>query len=120
MSSVFQRIFAKRSRGEPEKPQVLEINKMNNTTYLFPVTASEISETSFMERSKNISLERPNNISSERSNNISFTENPVSRSSLVPAGLYCVIEDFLTEYDLRLLEEEERADMIARKSKEIK
>lgn len=42
-----------------------------------------------------------------------------SFSSHCPPGLYCVIDDFLTEYDLRLLEEEERADLIARKSKEI-
>ena len=27
----------------------------------------------------------------------------------VPAGLYCVFDDFLSEYELRLLEEEQRA-----------
>jgi hypothetical protein len=32
-----------------------------------------------------------------------------------PPGLYCVIDEFLTEYDLRLLEEEERAEIVAKK-----
>ena len=35
--------------------------------------------------------------------------------STCPPGLYCVIDEFLTEYDLRLLEEEERAEMLAKK-----
>ena len=35
--------------------------------------------------------------------------------STCPPGLYCVIDDFLTEYDLRLLEEEERAEIVAKK-----
>ena len=30
----------------------------------------------------------------------------------VPAGLYCVIDDFLSEYKLRLLEEEQRAMLL--------
>ena len=29
--------------------------------------------------------------------------------------LYCVIDEFFTEYDLRLLEEEERAEIVAKK-----
>ena len=29
--------------------------------------------------------------------------------------LYCVIDEFLTEYDLRLLEEEERAEIVAKR-----
>jgi hypothetical protein len=32
-----------------------------------------------------------------------------------PPGLYCVIDEFITEYDLRLLEEEERAEIVAKK-----
>ena len=36
-----------------------------------------------------------------------------------PAGLYCVIEDFLTEYDLRLLEEEQRAELLAATSRAV-
>ena len=32
-----------------------------------------------------------------------------------PPGLYCVIDEFLTEYDLRIIEEEERANIVARK-----
>ena len=31
-----------------------------------------------------------------------------------PAGLYCVIDDFLSEYELRLFEEEERARQVQR------
>ena len=30
----------------------------------------------------------------------------------VPAGLYCVIDDFLSEYELRLLQEEQRAKLL--------
>ena len=30
----------------------------------------------------------------------------------VPTGLYCVIDDFLSEYELRLLEEEQRAKLL--------
>ena len=30
----------------------------------------------------------------------------------VPAGLYCVIDDFLSEYELRLLEEEQWAKLL--------
>ena len=37
--------------------------------------------------------------------------------SSCPPGLYCVIDQFLTEYDLRIIEEEERADIVARKGK---
>ena len=39
--------------------------------------------------------------------------------STCPPGLYCVIDDFLTEYDLRLLEEEERAEMVANRPNHI-
>ena len=35
--------------------------------------------------------------------------------SSCPPGLYCVIDEFLTEYDLRILEEEERANIVAEK-----
>ena len=36
-----------------------------------------------------------------------------------PAGLYCVIEEFLTEYDTRILEQEERAELLARRARQI-
>ena len=39
--------------------------------------------------------------------------------STCPPGLYCVIDEFLTEYDLRLLEEEERAEIVAKRSSEF-
>ena len=29
-----------------------------------------------------------------------------------PTGLYCVIDDFLSEYEMRLFEEEERARLL--------
>ena len=35
--------------------------------------------------------------------------------SSCPQGLYYVIDEFLTEYDLRILEEEERANIVAEK-----
>ena len=38
--------------------------------------------------------------------------------SSCPPGLYCVIDEFLTEYDLRIIEEEERADIVAKKREE--
>ena len=37
------------------------------------------------------------------------------KTSTCPPGLYCVIDEFLTEYDLRLIEEEERAEVVAEK-----
>merc|ERR1712209_238253 len=108
VSSVFKQMFSKRRRGEPEK-NTFQLSQ--TSTYLYqphPVTSdhslsrlsSSTAETSFIEKPEHI----PSPVTSPR----------------VPVGLYCVIEDFLTEYDLRLLEEEERAEMIARKSKEIK
>ena len=39
--------------------------------------------------------------------------------STCPPGLYCVIDEFITEYDLRLLEEEERAEIVANRSNKI-
>merc|ERR1712173_131695 len=38
--------------------------------------------------------------------------------SSCPPGLYCVIDEFLTEYDLRIIEEEERADIVPKKREE--
>merc|ERR1711879_219439 len=106
VSSVLRKMFTKRSRGEPEKNPSYQLHPLQNTTYMFPVSpVSRLSaETSFTEHRHHSSLQRP----------------PVPQSSCpAPAGLYCVIEDFLTEYDLRILEEEERAEMIARRSREI-
>ena len=54
------------------------------------------------------------------SDNTFQTEIPLSEDleiSTCPPGLYCVIDEFLTEYDLRLLEEEERAEIVAKKRK---
>ena len=43
----------------------------------------------------------------------------LTTASPCPTGLYCVIEEFLTEYDTRLLEEEERAELLARRTRQI-
>ena len=43
----------------------------------------------------------------------------LTAASPCPTGLYCVIEEFLTEYDTRLLEEEERAELVARRTRQI-
>jgi hypothetical protein len=37
-----------------------------------------------------------------------------SPADTCPAGLYCVIDDFLSEYELRLVAEEERARVLQR------
>lgn len=112
VSSVFRKMFSKRSRGEPEKNQSAPLE---HTTYHFPVIpVSRLStETSFTERRET----PPSSLKRHGASPSPFAA-PLS-SCPAPAGLYCVIEDFLTEYDLRILEEEERAEMIARRSKEI-
>ena len=40
-------------------------------------------------------------------------------SPTCPPGLYCVIDDFVLEYDLRQLEEEERAEQLANSSRAV-
>lgn len=100
--SVLKNIFKHKERGEPSK-----LSKDNLQIYhISPVPAH--SETSF-------TLDPPLRLSAP----LSPPPSALSPSNC-PAGLYCVIEDFLTEYDLRLEEEEERAEMIARKTKELK
>ena len=115
VSSVFKKMFSKRSRGEPEKNISYHSAPLEHTTYHFPVIpVSRLSaETSFTERRE----APPSSLKRLAAAPSPF---PVPLNSCpAPAGLYCVIEDFLTEYDLRILEEEERAEMIARRSKEI-
>ena len=118
VSSVFRKMFSKRSRGEPEKNVSYHSAPLEqHTTYHFPVIpVSRLSaETSFTER-----RETPPSSLKRRGLESPSSPFPVPHSLCpAPAGLYCVIEDFLTEYDLRILEEEERAEMIARRSKEI-
>ena len=99
--SVLKGLFKHKERGEPSKlsSQNLQI------FHISPV--SQQLETSFTRQS----LRRP-------AAALATPPSPLS-STACPAGLYCVIEDFLTEYDLRLEEEEERAEMIARKSKQL-
>ena len=100
--SVLKNIFKHKERGEPSK-----LSKDNlQIFHISPVPSH--SETSFI-------LDPPLRFSVP----LSPPSSSLSPSNC-PAGLYCVIEDFLTEYDLRLEEEEERAEMIARKTKELK
>ena len=100
--SLIQHLFSPKVKGEPSKPSSSTVITMET-------------ETSFS--SPSYSLPPP---STYRRAAHPPTQPPsLHFSSPCPVGLYCVIDDFLTEYDLRLLEEEERADLIARKSKEI-
>ena len=92
VSSVVRSIFSNKvRRGEPEKQK------------------SRITDVYELE-----DLETP---SSSLISNISLSNTLNNSASPCPVGLYCVIEDFLTEYDTRLLEEEERAQLVARRSK---
>ena len=101
--SVLKNIFKHKERGEPSK-----LSKDNLQIYHISPVPSHSAETSFI-------LDPPSRLSYPLS---SLPSSQVP--SNCPQGLYCVIEDFLTEYDLRLVEEEERAEMIARKRKELK
>merc|ERR1712045_922886 len=84
--SVLKNIFKHKERGEPSK-----LSKDNlQIFHIYPV--SQQLETSFTRQS----LRRP-------AAALATPLSPLS-SSACPAGLYCVIEDFLTEYDLRLEE----------------
>lgn len=99
---MLKNIFKHKERGEPSK-----LSKDNlQIFHISPVPLH--TETSFI-------LDPPLRLSAP----LSPPSSSLSPSNC-PAGLYCVIEDFLTEYDLRLEEEEERAEMIARKTKELK
>merc|ERR1712154_692668 len=90
--SLLQHFFSPKVKGEPSKPS------KPSKPVLSVSTVITIDETSFSCRAPPVQNSFP---------------------SHCPPGLYCVIDDFLTDYDLRLLEEEERADLLARKSKEI-
>ena len=106
VSAVFKQMFSKKPRGEPEKPQSPPAPA---ATYLFPgpvsASTSATSETSFTSarlaplRGQVLQVPAP--------------------ACPAPAGLYCVIEDFLTEYDLRVLEEEQRAELLAATSRAV-
>ena len=107
VSAVFKQMFSKKPRGEPEKPQSPPAPA---ATYLFPgpvsASTSATSETSF---------------TSARLAPLRGHLSPLCPAPAcpAPAGLYCVIEDFLTEYDLRLLEEEQRAELLAATSRAV-
>ena len=103
VSAVFKQMFSKKPRGEPEKPQSPPAPA---ATYLFPSSPATL-ETSFT--SARLAPLR---------GQVSPRPAPAPACP-APAGLYCVIEDFLTEYDLRLLEEEQRAELLATSSRAI-
>ena len=99
--SVLKSMFSTKQRGEPEKQksrvtadvyelQDLEAESASQSSSLIPSIPSFNTFNHFL-----------------------------APASTCPAGLYCVIEDFLTEYDTRLLEEEERAELLARSSRQI-
>ena len=60
---------------------------------------------------------------SEPVRNVSYVlpenESETSFIPTCPPGLYCVIDEFITEYDLRLLEEERSAEIVAKRSTEL-
>ena len=100
--SLIQHLFSPKVKGEPSKPSLPTVITIENETSFSSSPTYRLSPPSTYRRAP-----QP-----PQSPSLHF-------SSPCPVGLYCVIDDFLTEYDLRLLEEEERADLIARKSKEI-
>ena len=102
--SLMANLFSPKVRGEPSKPSCSTVITMET-------------ETSFS--SPSYSLPPPPPSTYRRAAQPPPHPPSLHFSSPCPVGLYCVIDDFLTEYDLRLLEEEERADLIARKSKEM-
>ena len=99
--SVIKRLFRHKSKGEPSKltQKNLELHPASSVSFH--------------------TMHSSSSLSSRRKSRQCTLPPPSLPSSNCPAGLYCVIEDFLTEYDLRLIEEEERAKEIARKSKEL-
>ena len=99
--SLIQHLFSPKVKGEPSKPSRSTVITIENETS-FSTPSYSLPPTQTYRRAPH----------PPQSPSLHF-------SSPCPVGLYCVIDDFLTEYDLRLLEEEERADLIARKSKEI-
>ena len=66
----------------------------------------------FIPKAKEVPRKSTANLDEEETSFISEEE-----ESSCPPGLYCVIDQFLTEYDLRIIEEEERADIVAKKGK---
>ena len=89
VSSVLKNIFSNKQRGEPEKEK-------SRITDVYELQDLDSPSTSLI-------ISHPSHHS----------------LSPCPAGLYCVIDDFLTEYDTRMLEEEERAELLARRSRQI-
>merc|ERR1712156_770047 len=50
--------------------------------------------------------------SSDEEGETSFSNEPLDTLDTCPTGLYCVIDDFLSDYEMRLFEEEERARLL--------
>ena len=106
--SLIQHLFSPKVKGEPSKPSLPTVITIENETSFSSSPTYRLSPPSTYRRAP----QPPQPPQPPQSPSLHF-------SSPCPVGLYCVIDDFLTEYDLRLLEEEERADLVARKSKEI-
>jgi len=109
--NLLKSLFKQKQRGEPSKPMEknLEIFHLSNGVITGHPETSFITIPSTSSRPSSSLQLRPSSSSSKTK----------SSSSNCPEGLYCVIEDFLTDYDLRMIEEEERAEMISRKSKQL-
>jgi len=103
--TLFKSLFKQKQRGEVSKP-------VKKNVEIFHLSNGH-PETSF------ITIKSTSNRSSSLQVRPSSSSAKTKSSSNCPEGLYCVIEDFLTDYDLRMIEEEERAEMISRKSKQL-
>jgi len=103
--TLFKSLFKQKQRGETSKPEEKNVE-------IFHLSNGH-PETSF------ITIQSTSNRSSSLQVRPSSSSAKTKSSSNCPEGLYCVIEDFLTDYDLRMIEEEERAEMISRKSKQL-
>ena len=97
MSSVLKNIFSAKQR-EVSSSRVTDVLELEDCGQPQPPASSLISRLS------------PSN---------TLSHHGLPAASPCPTGLYCVIEEFLTEYDTRLLEEEERAELLARRTRQI-
>ena len=84
-------------------------NQFNRTSSIKKKSIKTVLKNIFTQKQEGDLTKNISNIEAETS----FSEE--LNNSTCPPGLYCVIDEFLTDYDLRLLEEEERAKVVATK-----